>query len=173
MDTDGYLWLTGRAKDVIMRGGHNIDPLIIEEALAGHPSISLAGAIGQPDIYSGELPCAYVELVSGSATSVEELMEYALQNVPDKTACPKYIEILEELPKTAIGKVFKPDLRRLAIIRTFNDILVENNINAKVNNVIEDKKLGLVAKLDKIDSEISDQQINNVLGQFITPWQWN
>ena len=173
MDADGYLWLTGRAKDVIMRGGHNIDPLIIEEALAGHPSISLAGAIGQPDIYSGELPCAYVELVSGSATSVGELMEYAQQNVSDKTACPKYIEILEELPKTAIGKVFKPDLRRLAIIRTFNDILVENNINAKVNNVIEDKKLGLVAKLDKIDNEISDQQINNVLGQFIIPWQWN
>ena len=173
MDADGYLWLTGRAKDVIMRGGHNIDPLIIEEALAGHPSISLAGAIGQPDIYSGELPCAYVELVSGSATSVGELMEYAQQNVSDKTACPKYIEILEELPKTAIGKVFKPDLRRLAIIRTFNDILVQNNINAKVNNVIEDKKLGLVAKLDKIDSETSDQQINNVLGQFIIPWQWN
>ena len=173
MDADGYLWLTGRAKDVIMRGGHNIDPLIIEEALAGHPSISLAGAIGQPDIYSGELPCAYVELVSGSATSVGELMEYAQQNVSDKTACPKYIEILEELPKTAIGKVFKPDLRRLAIIRIFNDILVENNINAKVNNVIEDKKLGLVAKLDKIDKETSDQQINNVLGQFIIPWQWN
>ena len=61
----------------------------------------------------------------------------------------------------------------MAIIRTFNDILVENNINAKVNNVIEDKKLGLVAKLDKIDGEISDQQIHNVLGQFITPWQWN
>ena len=51
MDADGYLWLTGRAKDVIMRGGHNIDPFIIEEALAGHPSVSLAGAIGQPDIY--------------------------------------------------------------------------------------------------------------------------
>jgi hypothetical protein len=61
----------------------------------------------------------------------------------------------------------------LAIIRIFNDILVENNINAKVNNVTEDKKLGLVAKLDKIDGEISDQQIHNVLGQFIIPWQWN
>jgi hypothetical protein len=61
----------------------------------------------------------------------------------------------------------------LAIIRIFNDILVENNINAKVHNVTEDKKLGLVAKLDKIDGEISDQQIHNVLGQFIIPWQWN
>jgi len=61
----------------------------------------------------------------------------------------------------------------LAIIRILNDILVENNINAKVNNVTEDKKLGLVAKLDKIDGEISDQQIHNVLGQFIIPWQWN
>jgi acyl-CoA synthetase (AMP-forming)/AMP-acid ligase II len=173
LDEDGYLWLTGRAKDVIMRGGHNIDPLIIEEVLAGHPSVSLTGAIGQPDIYAGELPCAYVELISGSETSVEELMDYAQKNVSDHTACPKYIEILKEMPKTAIGKVFKPDLRRLAIIRTFNEALAKNDISIEVQSVVEDKKLGLVARLDKTDSKISDQKIHDALGEFITPWAWN
>ena len=173
LDEDGYLWLTGRAKDVIMRGGHNIDPLIIEEVLAGHPSVSLTGAIGQPDIYSGELPCAYVELISGSVTSVEELMDYVQKNVSDHTACPKYIEILKEMPKTAIGKVFKPDLRRFAIIRTFNEALAKNDISIEVQSVVEDKKLGLVARLDKTDSKISDQKIHDALGEFITPWAWN
>jgi acyl-CoA synthetase (AMP-forming)/AMP-acid ligase II len=173
LDEDGYLWLTGRAKDVIMRGGHNIDPLIIEEVLAGHPSVSLTGAIGQPDIYAGELPCAYVELISGSETSVEELMDYAQKNVSDHTACPKYIEILKEMPKTAIGKVFKPDLRRFAIIRTFNEALAKNDISIEVQSVVEDKKLGLVARLDKTDSKISDQKIHDALGEFITPWAWN
>ena len=173
LDVDGYLWLTGRAKDVIMRGGHNIDPLIIEEALSGHPSVSLVGAIGQPDIYSGELPCAYVELISGSEVTVQELMDYAKENVSDYTACPKYIEVLDQLPKTAIGKVFKPELRCLSITRIFNDALLKNNIGALVSDVIEDKKFGLVAKLDKIDKQISDQLINSVLGDFITPWIWN
>ncbi len=65
LDEDGYLWITGRAKDLIIRGGHNIDPAEIEECLAGHDAIAMVGAIGQPDSYAGELPCAYVELVAG------------------------------------------------------------------------------------------------------------
>ncbi len=60
MDEDGYLWVTGRAKDLIIRGGHNIDPAQIEEALAGHEAVGFVGAIGQPDAHAGEIPCAYV-----------------------------------------------------------------------------------------------------------------
>ena len=60
IDEDGYLWITGRAKDLIIRGGHNIDPAVIEEALAGHPAVAVAGAIGQPDAHSGEIPAVYV-----------------------------------------------------------------------------------------------------------------
>ncbi|HEY6918172.1 MAG TPA: acyl-CoA synthetase, partial [Tabrizicola sp.] len=63
IDADGYLFITGRAKDLIIRGGHNIDPAIIEEALMGHEAVGFVGAIGQPDAHAGELPCAYVELV--------------------------------------------------------------------------------------------------------------
>ncbi|MGJ8625010.1 MAG: acyl-CoA synthetase, partial [Yoonia sp.] len=60
IDEDGYVWITGRAKDLIIRGGHNIDPAEIEDALAGHPQVAFAGAIGQPDAHAGEVPAAYV-----------------------------------------------------------------------------------------------------------------
>ncbi len=61
-DTDHYLWITGRAKDLIIRGGHNIDPAEIEEALLGHEAVAFAGAIGQPDAHAGEVPCVFVHL---------------------------------------------------------------------------------------------------------------
>ena len=65
-DADGYLWLTGRVKDVIIRGGHNIDPSVIEETLLKHPDVLLAAAVSKPDAYAGELPVAYIQLVSGA-----------------------------------------------------------------------------------------------------------
>ena len=65
IDADGYIWITGRAKDLIIRGGHNIDPAIIEDAMMQHPAVAFAGAIGQPDARAGELPAVYVELVGG------------------------------------------------------------------------------------------------------------
>jgi hypothetical protein len=64
-------------------------------------------------------------------------------------------------------------LRRFAIIRTFNEALAKNDISIEVQSVVEDKKLGLVARLDKTDSKISDQKIHDALGEFITPWAWN
>ncbi|PLS20906.1 acyl-CoA synthetase [Neptunicoccus cionae] len=171
-DSDGYLWITGRAKDLIIRGGHNIDPALIEEALAGHKDVAFAGAIGQPDIHAGELPCAYVELVEGANTSVDELMEFAKDHVPERAAHPKYIEILDELPKTAVGKIFKPDLRRKAITRIYDAALANAGVGASVAEVIEDKKRGLVAQLKKTDPSVTDAQVSDVLGGFINPWEW-
>ncbi|MBR9861822.1 MAG: acyl-CoA synthetase [Rhodobacteraceae bacterium] len=171
-DSDGYLWITGRAKDLIIRGGHNIDPALIEEALAGHKDVAFAGAIGQPDIHAGELPCAYVELVEGATTSVDELMEFAREHVPERAAHPKYIEILDELPKTAVGKIFKPDLRRKAITRIYDAALADAGVGASVAQVIEDKKRGLVAQLKKTDPSVTDAQVSDVLGGFINPWEW-
>ncbi len=148
IDPDGYLWITGRAKDLIIRGGHNIDPAEIEEALLGHPAVAFAGAIGQPDAHSGELPCAYVELVGGATATDEELMEHARLHVHERAAQPKHIEILDELPKTAVGKVFKPDLRKLAITRVYDAALEKAGCPARVAAWCDDKKRGLVAQLD-------------------------
>jgi fatty-acyl-CoA synthase len=171
IDAEGYLFITGRAKDLIIRGGHNIDPAIIEEALMGHEAVGFVGAIGQPDAHAGELPCAYVELVKGSSATVDELMAYASKHIHERAALPKYLEVLPELPKTAVGKVFKPDLRRMAITRTYDAALAEAGISARVTAVIEDKKRGLVAQLQKT-APVEDAAVASVLGQFSNPWEW-
>ena len=171
IDADGYLWITGRAKDLIIRGGHNIDPALIEEALAGHEQVAFAGAIGQPDAKSGEIPCAYVELIDGATVTLDELMAYAKEHVPERAAIPKYMEILPELPKTAVGKIFKPDLRKSAITRIYNAALADAGLPVTVATVIETKRRGLVAEL-VATADVKDEDVTNVLGDFIRPWDW-
>ncbi|WP_282151714.1 acyl-CoA synthetase [Ruegeria atlantica] len=169
-DGDGYLWITGRAKDLIIRGGHNIDPAEIEEALLGHDAVAFAGAIGQPDAYSGEVPCAFVELVDGASVTEKELMDYCNVHVHERAAQPKHMTILDELPKTAVGKVFKPELRKQAITRIYNGALEEAGLEARVVSVTDDKKRGLVAQLDAKGS--SEDDVSKVLGSFTRPWEW-
>ncbi|WP_417259621.1 acyl-CoA synthetase [Celeribacter sp.] len=171
IDSDGYIWITGRAKDLIIRGGHNIDPAEIEEALAGHEAVAMVGAIGQPDAHAGEIPCAYVELVAGASVSVEELMEYAKVHIHERAAIPKHIEILDELPKTGVGKIFKPDLRKAAITRVYNAALEKAGLSARVISVIDSKKRGLVAQLDPAAKGESDA-VTTCLGAFTNPWEW-
>ena len=171
IDPDGYIWITGRAKDLIIRGGHNIDPAEIEEALAGHPAIAFAGAIGQPDAHAGEIPCVYVELTDGGAVTVDELMAFCAKNIHERAAHPKYVEILDELPKTAVGKIFKPDLRKRAIMRIYNAALANADVAAEVKEVIEDKKRGLVAQVVRTGT-VQDEDVVKALGAFIRPWEW-
>lgn len=171
LDADGYLWITGRAKDLIIRGGHNIDPADIEEALMAHNDVAMAGAIGQPDAHSGELPCAYVELVDGATVTAEELQEHCKVHVHERAAVPRHVEVLSELPKTAVGKVFKPDLRKRAITRIYDDALAEAGLAARVSEVIDSKKRGLVARLDRT-GDVDEAQVGHVLGQFTRPWEW-
>lgn len=169
IDGDDYLWITGRAKDLIIRGGHNIDPAIIEEALLGHDAVAFAGAIGQPDAHAGEIPCAYVELVTGATVTVDELLAFCDSHITERAAKPKYLEILDELPKTAVGKVFKPDLRKRAIQRIYNAALQDAGLDARVTAVIDDKKRGLVAQVTRDSDETA---LQNTLGQFPRPWEW-
>ncbi|QIE45583.1 acyl-CoA synthetase [Pseudohalocynthiibacter aestuariivivens] len=171
IDADGYLWITGRAKDLIIRGGHNIDPAEIEEALMGHPEVAMAGAIGQPDAHSGEMPCAYVELVDGGNVTADALRDFCKEHVHERAAQPKYIEVLDELPKTAVGKVFKPDLRKRAITRIYSAELEKAGVAARVSEVVDDKKRGLVAKLEKTGA-VEDAKVSEVLGQYVRPWEW-
>jgi fatty-acyl-CoA synthase len=171
LDSDGYLFITGRAKDLIIRGGHNIDPAVIEEALMGHPAVAFVGAIGQPDAHAGELPAAYVELARDKTVTIDELMAFARDRIHERAAVPKHIEILPELPKTAVGKVFKPDLRRRAITRVYDAALAEAGIPASVQSVIEDKKRGLVARLAKT-GPVDEAAVARMLGEFTGSWEW-
>jgi len=170
VDADGYLWITGRAKDLIIRGGHNIDPAEIEEALLSHKAVGFAGAIGQPDAKAGELPCAYVELVEGAVVTPEELMEHCKVHVHERAAQPKHITILPELPKTGVGKIFKPDLRKDAITRIYNAALKKADVAARVVSVTDHKKRGLVAQIQANGAD--EAAVNGVLGDFIRPWEW-
>lgn len=171
IDADGYLWITGRAKDLIIRGGHNIDPAEIEEALMGHPAIAFVGAIGQPDAFAGELPCAYVELVAGATVTPAELMDFARDHIHERAAVPKHIEILDELPKTAVGKIFKPDLRKHAIRRVYDETLAEAGFPVRVRDVVDDKKRGLVARLERTGT-VDEAALGHKLGEFTRPWEW-
>jgi len=114
IDEQGRLHLSGRAKDLIIRGGHNIDPKVIEDALGAHPAVELCAAVGAPDAYAGELPVAFVTLKPGSVVSEDELLAFTAQGVDEAPARPKSITVLQRMPVTNVGKIYKPELRTLA-----------------------------------------------------------
>ena len=169
IDSDGYLWITGRAKDLIIRGGHNIDPAEIEEGMLSHPDVVGAAAIGQPDSFAGELPCVYVQLRDGASVSPGALAEHARAHIHERAAVPKHIEILPELPTTAVGKVFKPALRKLAIARVLSAAL--EGTGASVAEVAEDRRKGLTARVSRAPGT-DEAEVAKRLGEFTVPWEW-
>jgi fatty-acyl-CoA synthase len=123
VDADGYLRISGRQKDLIIRGGHNIEPGLIEEALLQSPYVALAAAVGKPDTHAGELPIAYVELHPGMQVSADELLSFASERIPERPAVPKEIFILDKLPLTSVGKPMKHVLQMDAAKRVFESAL--------------------------------------------------
>jgi fatty-acyl-CoA synthase len=125
LDEDGYLWITGRAKDTVIRGGHNIDPAPIEEVFFQHPAVALAALVSQPDAYAGELPVAYIQLKPGAKVAPGELEDWVRERTPERAAVPVQITLIDPMPLTAVGKVFKPQLRWDAAQRMFTQRLTE------------------------------------------------
>lgn len=123
VDADGYVTLAGRTKDIIIRGGHNIDPAVIEDALMAHPAVSAASAVGQPDAHAGEVPVAYVEVAGDASVQPEELEAWATDHVPERAAVPRVVEVVGQLPLTSVGKPYKPELRRRATERAAREAL--------------------------------------------------
>ncbi|MEM7652870.1 MAG: AMP-binding protein, partial [Pseudomonadota bacterium] len=122
-DQDGYFWLTGRAKDLIIRGGHNLDPKLIEEAFYAHEAIAEAAAVGMPDAKVGELPVVYVTLKPGKSVRPGRLNFHAYEAIQERAAVPKQIHILDTMPKTAVGKIQKNILRDDAVRRCAAEIV--------------------------------------------------
>ncbi|WP_333985345.1 acyl-CoA synthetase [Ectopseudomonas khazarica] len=144
VDADGYIWLTGRSKDLIIRGGHNIDPQMIEEALHKHPAVAMAAAVGKPDEKAGELPVVYVQLKPGNQASEAELLEHAAAHIPERAAIPKNAWIVDAIPLTAVGKTFKPALRFDAIARVYQSDLAALHPAIRVE-VLSDDQAGQLA----------------------------
>jgi len=175
MDGDGYFWLTGRSKDVIIRGGHNIDPAVIDDVLMGHPDVELAAAVGRPDIYAGELPVAFVSLNPGGRTTPDELMAYAAERITERAAAPKAIHIISELPLTAVGKIFKPELRWRAtrmILEEALDSLGERGVEVVVE-VGPHELHGTLARVTVSGAdalEVADKA-RHILGGYHVPFE--
>lgn len=164
MDAQGYFWLAGRAKDLIIRGGHNIDPNLIEDALARHHAVALAAAVGQPDAYAGEVPVAYVALRDGARATAEELKAYAREHIPERAAVPVRVEVVDDLPLTAVGKIFKPTLRARATEHALETALTEAGVTAAIR-VDVDKTHGLLASV-RLDDPAHRGDAEGVLGGF-------
>lgn len=115
IDAQGYIHITGRAKDVIIRGSHNIDPGLVEDAFLAHPAVALCAVVGEPDAYAGELPVAFVTLKPGASCAAASLLAEVAPHVYERPATPKRVTIIDVMPVTAIGKIYKPALRLRAM----------------------------------------------------------
>ncbi|MFZ5779271.1 MAG: acyl-CoA synthetase [Pseudomonadota bacterium] len=173
LDADGYVWLTGRSKDLIIRGGHNIDPIVIEEVLNRHPAVETAAAVGLPDTYAGELPMAFVQLRPGAVATAEELREFSRREIPERAAVPVQVVAIPTMPLTGVGKIFKPALRRQAAQLAFEAALapLKDQGAAADVSVRDDPVHGTLAVVrvgerGALSREAVEQRCKELLGGF-------
>ena len=169
VDAQGRVFVTGRAKDVIIRGGHNIDPQLIEEALLQHPDVLIAAAVGAPDAYAGELPVAFVALKPGATEDVESLMAVARRHIPERPAWPRRIDVLPGLPITAIGKIYKPALRALACQRVMMESVQAAGLGDCVGVRVEDAASGLLVHF-ALHADADSAQVRAALAGLMQPF---
>jgi acyl-CoA synthetase len=111
IDAQGYLSVTGRTSDFILRGGKNISASQVEDAVMTHPSVAVAAAVAMPDSVFGEKVCLYAELVDSAAITLPELVEHLLSLGVSKELLPERLIVVDELPRSSGGKVAKGQLR--------------------------------------------------------------
>jgi fatty-acyl-CoA synthase len=120
---DGEVYVSGRAKDVIIRSGHNIDPADIEDVALRHPGVGLAAAVGRPDSYAGETPILFVTPSPGASIDRAALADFVQAGVAEPAGRPRSVVVVEEMPVTPVGKIFKPRLREIAAEEAARELL--------------------------------------------------
>jgi fatty-acyl-CoA synthase len=169
---DGFVTLTGRAKDVIIRGGHNIDPAEIEEVLREHPDVIDAAVVGRPDQHAGEVPVGFV-VVGNSAVDADELQRWAATRVPERAAAPKVITILPALPHTAVGKPYKLGLRILATKQELAAQLRGIGLDVPPDDSWCDQQDGqIVVTLPRPSDKERHAAASNLLGRYALDWRF-
>lgn len=111
IDPDGYLTVTGRTSDFILRGGKNISATQVEDAVATHPAVAVAAAVAMPDPVFGEKVCLYTELADSRTIDLPELVEHLLALGVSKELLPERLIVVDELPRSSGGKIAKGQLR--------------------------------------------------------------
>ena len=167
IDADGFVYLTGRAKDLIIRGGHNIDPATIEEALLAHPDVSGAAAVGRPDVRAGEVPVAYVVVVPGATVTGDELLDWASKSVDERAAAPKAVTIIDALPVTAVGKPYKLGLRADAARLAIEEALAGDVGVIGIDGTVDD---GAVVVTVNVGSDADVEAITATLDRYALRW---
>ena len=114
MDEDGYIRIVGRAKDIIIRGGENIPVVEVEELIYRHPAVQDVAVVAMPDERLGERGCAFVQTISGGNFTFDGMIEFLIDAGMAKTYLPEKLEIVDEFPRTASGKIQKFELREIA-----------------------------------------------------------
>jgi fatty-acyl-CoA synthase len=148
IDADGFVYIMGRAKDVIIRGGHNIDPRSIEDAALQFPGVALAAAVGRPDAYAGEVPMLFVSTQPGVHVDPQALAAFVQENIPEPPARPRAVSVIPEMPVTPVGKIFKPKLREIAAGDAARELLATEGLAAEVNvEAITDPSRGLYLRV--------------------------
>jgi len=148
IDADGFVYIMGRAKDVIIRGGHNIDPRAIEDAALQFPGVALAAAVGRPDAHAGEVPMLFVSAQPGVNIDPLALVAFVQDNIPEPPARPRNVSVISEMPVTPIGKIFKPKLREIAAGEAARDLLAAEGFAKEVSvEAITDPSRGLFLRV--------------------------
>jgi len=168
VDADGFIHLAGRAKDLIIRGGHNIEPAVIENALLAHPAVTAAQAVGRPDVHAGEVPIAFVTLAPGATATPEALRAWAAEHVPEQAAAPKAVIVLDAIPVTPVGKPFKPALRAEATQEALAEALRDLPSVTGVRGAIEDGGVVAVVRLAHGGDKTS---VKEALDRFAITWR--
>jgi long-chain acyl-CoA synthetase len=117
LDSDGYLYVVDRKKDLILRGGFNVFPRDVEDVLLSHPQVAMAGVVGRPDPRMGEEVVAFVSLRPGATAGVDELVTYARTQLA-ATKAPREIHIVGSIPLTSVGKLDRKALRAMLVATT-------------------------------------------------------
>ena len=117
IDADGYLTVTGRTSDFILRGGKNISATQVEDAVTTHPAVAVAAAVAMPDAVFGEKVCLYAELADSQAIDLPELVQHLLALGVSKELLPERLIVVDELPRSSGGKIAKGQLREDIRIR--------------------------------------------------------
>lgn len=170
VDEQGWVRLVGRAKDLIIRGGHNIDPALIEDALLEHPAVMSAGAVGQPNAHSGEVPVAYVALAPDAGAEVDEaaLVAWAREHVSESAAVPKHVRIVPTLPVTDVGKPNKLPLRADAAGREIEAALASVPGIAAVEAEPVDGNIRVTVR---VTADADEARIHEILAAYALDWR--
>ncbi|MFI8975170.1 acyl-CoA synthetase [Nocardia asteroides] len=168
VDDKGFIHLQGRAKDLIIRGGHNIDPATIEDALLSHPQVTAAGAVGRPDVHSGEVPVAYVTLAAHATVTETDLVDWACARVHERAAAPKTVSVVDALPVTDVGKPYKLGLRADATRRELVEALGNS---AGVRTISADVAEGVVVATITLGAAVDAAEVESILGRYAIAWK--